>query len=517
MTHPLIAMNGISKSFGPVRVLEEVDLAIRAGEVVGLLGENGAGKSTLMNIVSGQYESDGGSLALDGTPFNPVSVAEGIAAGIRFVHQELSLAGSLSVAENLFLGDYLSNRSGFINRGEMTARSTGLLQSVGIGELDPSMAVGNLRAGEQQLLEIAKAVVTQPRLLILDEPTSSLTPVEAARLFTLVHDLAARGTSIIFITHRLEEALAHCDRIVVLRDGKLVGDELAADTTRDRLISHMVGRKSIFALRERTDTRSTKIRARITGLTDGDVLAPISLDVAEGEVLGLFGLLGSGRTEFLETLYGFRHMAAGTVEINGVKLRSASVHKSVAAGIALVPEGRKTRGILPTHSVRRNISASSLRQLSHAGAMRLGVEARQSDVLAEQLGIRMASPLQVITSLSGGNQQKAIFARALQSNPILLLLDEPTHGVDVGAKTDIYDIINTLADEGLSLVVASSELSEIMAIADRCAVFSGGELAVVLDRDDMNEESILQWAFSNHVSPELAAVQKPGEPDRAPP
>lgn len=501
MPDVLITLRDITKSFGPVRVLEGINLDIRCGEILGLLGENGAGKSTLMNIVSGQYRCDGGYLTLENAPFRPISVAEGIAAGIRFVHQELSLAGSLSVAENLFLGDYLSTPLGFVDRGAMAQRAVGLLESVGLGELDPKTKVSTLRAGEQQLVEIAKAMVMKPQLLILDEPTSSLTPNEAAHLFKLVHELAEQGTSVIFITHRLEEALVHCDRIVVLRDGKLVSDEPAAETTRDRLIHHMVGRESIFTWRGREPAQQATPRARIIGLSDGDVLAPISLDVAEGEVLGLFGLLGSGRTEFLETLYGYRAMAAGRVEIDGQVLPSVSIASSVAAGIALVPEGRKTRGILPTHSVRQNISVSSIRDFSSAGFIRRADEARASDGLADQLGIRMASPLQIITSLSGGNQQKAIFARALQFAPKLLLLDEPTHGVDIGAKSDIYNIINSLANDGLSLIVASSELVEIMAIADRCAVFSGGELEAVLDRNEMTEEAILRHAFSKHYAP----------------
>lgn len=499
MPHPLISFNQICKSFGPVRVLEGVDLSIGKGEIVGLLGENGAGKSTLMNILSGRIGFDDGSMTLDGAAFQPGSVVDGIEAGIRFVHQELSLAGSLSVAENLFLGDYLSKTLGFIDKKEMNSRARVLLSNVGLGDLDPKTYVNTLRAGEQQLVEIAKAMVTQPRLLILDEPTSSLTPAEAKRLFELMHDLATKDTSVIFISHRLEEALEHCDRIVVLRDGTLVSNKPPSETNHDQLISDMVGRESVFEWRGRSIAINVNVRARIKGLTDGKVLAPISLEVHEGEILGLFGLLGSGRTEFLETLYGFRPMKAGSVEIDDVVLPSNSVPKAVAAGVALVPEGRKTRGILPSHSVRQNISISSLRELSRFGVMQFREEARRSDALAEHLGIRMFSPAQFITSLSGGNQQKAVFARALQAKPKLLLLDEPTHGVDVGAKSDIYDIIHNLANDGLSLIVASSELPEIMAIADRCAVFSDGELVAVLDRDEMSEEAILKHAFANHV------------------
>ncbi|WP_210527308.1 sugar ABC transporter ATP-binding protein [Rubellimicrobium arenae] len=497
---PLIALSGISKSFGPVQVLTGIDLVIEPGQVVGLLGENGAGKSTLMNVVSGRHRPDGGRMELDGAAFAPGSVAQGIASGIRFVHQELSLAPSLSVAENLFLGNYLSRRSGFVDRKAMRSRARTLLEAVGLGDVDPGLAVSHLRAGEQQLVEIAKAMVTRPRLLILDEPTSSLTPAEAGRLFALVRDLARAGTSVIFITHRIEEALANCDRIVVLRDGRLVSDQSARETSRDELIRHMVGREALFAYRGGgRPGAGAQPRARIQGLTDGTHLAPISLDVAPGEVVGLFGLLGSGRTEFLETLYGFRPHKGGSVEIDGTPIVLGSVAAAVAAGITLVPEGRKTRGIFPTHSVRRNISASSLARLSPMGFVRAGQEREETDRLSSDLGIRMHSAQQAITTLSGGNQQKAIFARAMEAKPRLLLLDEPTHGVDVGAKADIYDIIHQLAREGLSLIVASSELTEILAIADRCLVMSAGEQVAILDRDEMSEETILRHAFTRHA------------------
>jgi ribose transport system ATP-binding protein len=501
VSQPLLSIDSFSKAFGQVQVLKGISLDLCEGEVLGLLGENGAGKSTLMNLVSGRHRPTAGSMQLAGADFAPESVADGIAAGIRFVHQELSLAASLSVAENLFLGDYLSSPAGFIDQHAMVSRASGLLDKVGLSGIDPSTPVGRLRAGEQQLVEIAKAIVTRPRLLILDEPTSSLTPHESARLFSLVKKLAAEGTAVILITHRLEEALAQCSRIVVLRDGTLVSDRTACMTTKEDLIRDMVGRTSVFSWRGRSTATGSTPRVKVAGLTDGATLAPISLEVWPGEVVGLFGLLGAGRTEFLETLYGFRRAVRGTVAIDGVLIRSSSVAQAVAAGIALVPEGRKTRGILPSHSVRRNISLSSLNVLSPFGFMNTAVEIERTGGLARRLGLRMASAEQVIPTLSGGNQQKAILARALMSDPRVLLLDEPTHGVDVGAKSDIYDIIHNLAGDGLSILVASSELPEIMAIADRCAVFSAGNLVSVLDRAEMSEETILNLAFQCHSSP----------------
>lgn len=497
MTQNRLDISGVSKSFGPVKVLHGVDLSLEPGSVIGLLGENGAGKSTLMNIVSGSLRANSGTLHLDGQPLDLQSVRDGIDLGIRFVHQELSTIGSLSVAENIFLGDYLAGRTGIIDRAEMVGRSREALASVGLDHINPNILVETLRPGQQQLIEIAKAVVVRPRLLILDEPTSSLTSVEAAKLFELVHHLASEGVAVIFITHKLEEALANCDRIVVLRDGALVSDEMAAETNKSTLIHHMVGKSSVFEWKGSAAKQGTK-QVVIRGLRDVCHLAPVDLDLDAGEVVALFGLVGAGRTEFMETLFGFRKAAAGTVEIGGEALRLGHVPTAVRSGVAMVPEGRKTRGILPSHSVERNISASALDRLSQLGLMRAKAEAAGAADLAASLRIKMEGPKQVITRLSGGNQQKAVFARAVMVTPRLLLLDEPTHGVDVGAKSEIYEIIHELAQQGMSVIVSSSELPEVLAIADRCVVFSLGELVASLPRNDMTEGSILELAFANH-------------------
>ncbi|PUB11882.1 sugar ABC transporter ATP-binding protein [Yoonia sediminilitoris] len=498
MTTHRLNIAGVTKSFGPVKVLHGVDLKIAPGSVVGLLGENGAGKSTLMNIVSGSLRQDAGHLHLDGTELALQSVRDGIDLGIRFVHQELSTIGSLSVAENIFLGDYLAGRAGVIKRRDMAARSQEALASVGLDRIDPNTIVETLRPGQQQLIEIAKAVVVQPRLLILDEPTSSLTSVEAAKLFELMRKLAADGAAVIFITHKLEEALNNCDRIVVLRDGALVSDELADQTDKARLIHHMVGKSSVFEWKG-SAAKASDAQISIRGLCDADAhLSPVSLDVGAGEVVALFGLVGAGRTEFMETLFGFRKAAGGEVFIHGRPLRLGHVPTSVRNGVAMVPEGRKVRGILPSHSVERNISASNLDRLSRFGLMRAGAEQGAAADLAASLRIKMENAKQVITRLSGGNQQKAVFARAVMVEPRLLLLDEPTHGVDVGAKSEIYEIIHELALKGMSVIVSSSELPEVLAIADRCVVFSQGEMVGSLTRSEMSEGEILRLAFANH-------------------
>ncbi len=299
----------------------------------------------------------------------------------------------------------------------------------------------------------------------------------------------------IFITHRLEEALEHCDRIVVLRDGRLITDLPARGTTKSDLILHMVGRPATFAYHPH-GAISDKVRIEVKGLADRSHLAGIDLSARGGEIVGLFGLVGAGRTEFLETLYGFRAARSGTVAIDGAPMTLGSVTHAVRAGLFMLPEGRKTRGILPTHSVRRNISISGLLDVTRLGFVDRQEENGRSGKLADALNIRMADIRQPITSLSGGNQQKALFARALLARPKVLLLDEPTHGVDVGAKAEIYDIISKLARDGATVIVASSELPEILAIADRCVVFAGGRAVADLDRSSMSEESILAHAFT---------------------
>ncbi|SNY90245.1 ribose transport system ATP-binding protein [Cohaesibacter sp. ES.047] len=497
MIPPRLRLENVTKSFGPVEVLHGVNLSIAPGEVVGLLGENGAGKSTLMNVVSGRLSADTGEIELDGAVLKLASIKEGMGLGIRFVHQELSTIGSLSVAENIFLGDYLAGKSGVIRHSLLVEKARKVLASVGLEDLDPSASVDTLSPGQQQLIEIAKAIVVKPSLLILDEPTSSLTSFEADKLFRLVRDLTGEGVSVVFITHKLDEAISNCDRIVVLRDGKLVSSELASETSKQKLIVHMIGKSSEFNWRG-SAARVGETRVSIRNLQDETVLSPIDLDIDAGEVVALFGLVGAGRTEFMETLFGFRKAKNGTLKIDNETCPLGHVPTAVRYGLAMVPEGRKVRGILPSHSVERNISISNLSALTRLGVVRQGEERRGADFLSKSLHIRMEDGRQEITSLSGGNQQKAVFARAVMIKPRLLLLDEPSHGVDVGAKAEIYQIISDLAREGMSVLVASSELPEVFALADRCVVFSCGELVGSLARDEMTEEKILQLAFSRH-------------------
>jgi ribose transport system ATP-binding protein len=490
-------LTDISKSFGSVSVLKDVSLEIYPGEVVGLLGENGAGKSTLMKIVSGEHAPDAGRVEIEGNEVRLASVAEGIERGVSFVHQELSVVGALSVAENLSIGDLPRNRFGFVDRRRMRELARERLMRIGAQAIEPECEAGLLRAGEQQLVEIARAAARDPKLLILDEPTSSLTPREVESFIDYVETARRAGTAIIFITHRLDEAIRLCDRILVLRNGAIVSEKRAAEVTRDGIISDMTGKPAMFEYSRSPEAHDRKV-LRLAGVGDGDHVGGISLDVAEGEILGLFGLVGAGRTELLETIFGARPMAAGRMEFLAEPTVFAKPTEAMAKGIAIVPEGRKTAGLLPQHSVRSNMSVSSLGTMSPAGLVDRRQEAVKSADYRESLSIRMADDLQMIGTLSGGNQQKVLFARALMTQPKLLLLDEPTHGVDVGAKSDIYQIVSRAAEDGLAVIMASSEIPEIIALCDRVAVLSLGRLVGIIERSDLTEERILSLAFEGH-------------------
>lgn len=494
---PLLRLEEIGKSFGATKVLEAVTLSVAPGEVIGLLGENGAGKSTMMNIVAGALEPSAGRVVFADAPRRFASISEGIEAGIAFVHQELSVVGSLSVAENLFLGRMPRNRLGLVDFAAMRSASKAMLAAVGASDIDPGRLAGSLRTGEQQLVEIARAAARNPRLLILDEPTSSLTPHEVSTFLDYVRKARLAGISIIFITHRLEEAMMICDRLLVLRNGAIVSDRRPAGTTKEQIIADMTGKASLFAYSPRTNP-SDKVALRVRNLADRDHVSGISLDIRQGEIFGLFGLVGAGRTEFLETIVGARTISHGNMELFGRNHAPRTPAQALQAGVALVPEGRKTAGILPQHSVRRNASASSLRKSGGGVMVSPRGEAERTAAELKALAVRMRDDRQPITTLSGGNQQKVVFARALLSGPRLLLLDEPTHGVDIGAKSEIYEIIRRAAENGLTVIVASSELPEIIALCDRVAVLSKGRLADIVERDDMQEAHLLRLAFSEY-------------------
>lgn len=480
---PLISLRGISKSFDGNAVLKGIDLDIAAGDIIGLVGENGAGKSTCVNIIAGNLRPDHGTLRLEGVDITGASVVEQLGRGIRIIHQELSLAPSLSVAENIFLGSYRAGPGGWVNHRRLVAEASKVLARVRAGHIDPQASVGSLRAGDQQLVEIAKALTIEPRLLIMDEPTSSLTSHETEGLFSLVADLAAAGTAIILITHRLEEVLGNCGRIVVFRDGAKMSDRIAP-VTRDSVLQDMVGREVRTAPVER-NARIGEIALSVRDLSDG-LLESVSFDIHSGEIVGIFGLVGAGRTELLETIFGTRRVRAGEVKLRpGLKLH-------------MMTESRKTSGIFPTHSVEANMTISALAALSERGAVNRSKERAAASRLKQRFHVSAVNLDLPIIALSGGNQQKALFARADLSGAGLLLLDEPTHGVDVGAKEEIYGLMREMAEAGTTILFASSEIPELMSVADRCLVLSQHRLAGALDRREMSEATLVKLAFAAH-------------------
>lgn len=495
---PLLCLRGISKAFAGVEVLHDVSLDLFPGQVLALLGENGAGKSTLMNIVSGNLQPDRGSFHWNGGPVHLPTASAALRLGIAHIHQELSTVPALSVMENLFLDNYRANRWGFINRRRMLGEAQGLLARVGGEHINPEAPVSELGIADQQIIEIAKALSGDVRLLIMDEPTSSLTAHEVTVLLRVVREFRDRGVSLVFISHRLEEALAIADRAAVLRDGRLVSDRPIADTNRQCLIDDMAGRA--FSVTERhpvqPDPRSPVIMS-VRELTAPGGYGPFSFELKAGEVLGVFGLVSSGRTELLEMLGGVRRCVAGTVTLFDGKDRPASPAHAWRRGIGILPEGRKRNGIFPKLSVQENISVS-LRNARRQALAGTRAERQTARRFFERLGIRAAGLEQEIVYLSGGNQQKAILARCLAVGPRVLLLDEPTHGVDVRTKGQLYQMIDDLAGQGIGVVMVSSEIPEILAVASTILVLARGKQTLSLRNDGLDDRTLLQAAFASH-------------------
>jgi ABC-type sugar transport system ATPase subunit len=491
---PLLSVRGIRKSFDGAAVLHGIDLDLYGGEILALVGENGAGKSTLLNIVSGALAPDTGSITLEQTQCRWSGPRAALQAGVAIVHQELSAIRSLSVAENIFLGYYCSRWNGFINRPEMVARARPLLDGIGARHIPPTARMDRLSLADQQLVEIAKALAGKMKLLMMDEPTSSLTPHEAGALFDVMRTLRARGVALAFISHRLDEVFAIADRIVVLRDGRLISDRPAAQATREGAIHDMTGRLLVAPARSRPAAAAGAAVLSVSELTDGRRVGPVSFDLRAGELLGVFGLVGAGRTELLELLAGARSATRGTAVLpDGGKL-PASVRAAWARGVALLPEDRKGAGIVPSLSVLENLMLSR-RQLRRGWLDRAG-ERADAGVLMQRLDVRAAGLGQRIRHLSGGNQQKVLLARCLATQPSLLLLDEPTRGVDVRTKAQIYALLSDLAAQGLAVVFASSELPEVLALSTAVLVLAKGRQTLLAANEGLSEARILSCAFA---------------------
>lgn len=489
---PLLEMRGISKRFPGVQALQDVSLEMRAGEVHALVGENGAGKSTLMRILVGVHHRDAGEIRLHDKKVEIPSPIHARTLGISIIHQELNQVPALSVAENIFLGREPRRGFGIVDYAAMYDRAGRLLADLGL-PIDPHRKVGSLTVAEQQLVEIAKALSVEADLLIMDEPTAALTVEETERLFRFIHDLRARGVGIIYITHRLEEVFRIADRVTVLRDGHYVGTYAVSDVGMDDLIRLMVGRH----LTEKFPKEPVPIGApvlEVRGLAAGGLFENVSFTLHRGEILGIAGLVGSGKTQVAHAVFGAIPLDAGEILLEGRAVMIRSPREAIAHGIGLVTEDRKRLGLVLSMNVRDNITLPVLPELARAGFVN---RSREDDLVQEavqELDMAVASPEQLVRQLSGGTQQKVVVAKWLQTHAKVLLLGEPTRGIDVGAKVEMYRLMVALAGRGVGILMISSELPEILGMSDRILVMHEGRITGVFTREQASQEAILASA-----------------------
>lgn len=484
----------ISKGYPGVQALSGVSFTVAKGAVHGLMGENGAGKSTLIRVLSGDQSADTGTITIDGAEQNYSSVRDAFNAGVIVIHQELQLVPELTVAENLWLGRF-PGKAGVIDSRALVETVRTRLAGIGI-DVDPAAKVASLSIGARQMVEIAKAVMLDARVIALDEPTSSLSSKESEILFALIEKLKAKGTVILYVSHRLDEIFRLCDSLTVLRDGKLAAHHATlAGTTREQIISEMVGREisNIWGWRPR---EPGAVRLDVQALSGSKLPNPISFSVRSGEILGFFGLIGAGRSEMARLLFGADHRHGGTVTIDGVAVAPNDPKAAIHAGMVLCPEDRKFDGIIQGRSIEENIAISSRRHFSPFGLLSPKKEGALADTFIAKLRVRTPSRKQDIINLSGGNQQKVILGRWLSEQGVkVLVIDEPTRGIDVGAKSEIYEILYELAADGMAIVVISSELPEVMGISDRILVMCGGAVAADVARENFDEHGILSAAL----------------------
>ena len=492
---PLLTMSGITKSFPGVRALDGVDLEVEAGEVHCLLGQNGAGKSTLIKVLAGAHQPDDGEITWRGEPVTLGSPIAAMRLGIATIYQELDLIEGLSVAENVFLG-HEPTSAGFVVRGAAARTATAqLLERLGHSEIEPARLVGELSAAQQQIVSMARALSHEVRLIVMDEPSAALDPEEVDNLFRIVADLTAEGVAVIYISHRLEEIRRIGDRVTVLKEGRSVAGGLPAESTPTReVVALMTGRNVEYVFPERPTAGFAAEREpvlKVEGLTRRGEFAPVDLELRPGEIVGLAGLVGSGRSEILETVYGARKPDAGRVLVDGSPLRPGSVRAAVRAGIGLAPEERKAQALLMLESVSSNVSVSTLSRFARAGWIDRRGERAATHQAVRELSLRPDNPDTAIRTLSGGNQQKAVLARWLLRGCKVLLLDEPTRGVDIGARAELYAVIRRLADEGLAVLLVSSEVPEVLGLADRVLVLREGSVVHTADARELDEHRVL--------------------------
>ena len=493
MSEYRVEMINITKSFGGVHALKDVSFNVRPGQIHALVGENGAGKSTLMKILSGAYAKDSGNIRIDGEEVNITNPHMGRKSGIAIIYQEFALAPDLTVAENIYL-DHLGSRKGFINWSRLYRDAGEVIKSVGF-DINPRSKVGDLTVAYRQVVEITKALSENAKILILDEPTAVLAPRETEQLFEVLKKLKQQGVSIIYISHRLDEIFRIADIVTVIKDGAVTGTVNPADVNTDDIISMMIGRK-LTAMFPKRDSAIGEEIFGVENLTRGKEVRNVSFSVRAGEVLGVAGLVGAGRTETMRAIFGADPKDAGRITLDGRPLRINSPTDAVKAGIGFLPEDRKEQGTIGSMSIRKNVTMPSLwSKFERLGFIKQTEEKKTTRDLIEKLAIKTNSTETDVSDLSGGNQQKVVLAKWLGTDCRVIILDEPTRGVDVGAKVEIYNLINELAAAGLAIIVISSEMMEVIGICDRALVMREGRIQGVLEKDELTEENIMTLAI----------------------
>ncbi|MBU2702227.1 ribose transport system ATP-binding protein [Sporomusaceae bacterium BoRhaA] len=487
----LLTMKGITKTFPGVKALDKFDFVLKAGEVHALLGENGAGKSTLMKVLSGVYQADEGEILLNGMQVKLTSPRSALDLGIGIIHQELNLIPGLTVMENIYLGRE-PKKFGVVDFDRMRQKTKQVLDELGT-TMAPETLVADLSIGEQQLVEIAKALSYASRILIMDEPTTALTETETSGLFATIERLTEKGLAIVYISHRMGEIFRICHRVTVMRDGKYVGTVVTAGTTFEELIRMMVGRELSSLFPKESVVIGEEV-LKVENLSSAAGLQDVSFSLCKGEILGVAGLMGSGRSELARALFGADPMTSGTIALNGQRCNISGPQDAIDAGIGLITEDRKQQGLVLEMSVGQNMSLASLRTWSPFGVIHEKEEKSAIAAYIKQLNIRTPSAEKLVNELSGGNQQKVVIAKWLATQPKVLIMDEPTRGVDVGAKAEIYQIMNMLVTQGVGILMISSELPEVLGMSDRVLVMQGGKLAAILPIEQATQESIMAYA-----------------------
>ncbi|EKO3556660.1 ribose ABC transporter ATP-binding protein RbsA [Vibrio metschnikovii] len=502
MTQPILALSQIDKAFPGVKALDQACLNVYPGRVMALMGENGAGKSTLMKVLTGIYSKDAGTIDYQGQPASFKGPRDSQQAGISIIHQELNLIPQLTIAENIFLGREKTSAFGRILWQEMYAEADQLLARLNVKHSAKTL-LGELSLGEQQMVEIAKALSFESKVIIMDEPTDALTDTETASLFKVINELRDQGCGIVYISHRLKEIFEICDDITVLRDGKFIGQCQVSETDEDGLIEMMVGRK-LEEQYPRIDVEpENKVCLEVIGLT-GSGIHDVSFTLRRGEILGISGLMGAGRSELMKVIYGALPSERGVINLNGRTINPVSPQDGLANGIAYISEDRKGDGLVLGLSVKENMSLCALDKLTKGIQIQHGAEATAVEDFIQLFNIKTPSRNQIIGHLSGGNQQKVAIAKGLMTRPKVLILDEPTRGVDVGAKKEIYQLINKFKAQGMSIILVSSEMPEVLGMSDRILVMHEGRISGEFDAKQANQENLLACAVGKTLNEEAA-------------